>query len=210
MFAPVLIGLMVANADAQFGVTGGVNISGPKGISNASVKDGVIAGVFMQYGLVEGVSLRPELLFSVKGANWQIPLDPLSARPQNPTNNTLTLTYVEVPILLRLDMLTLPILPINVDIFAGPDFALNVGSSVRSTSTITGRTTVISESGNTYPFDFNIAVGAGPSLNLGSMTMGAEARYTFGTSPVLKNETVGGIMKDGRNGVWSIMASLEF
>ncbi len=68
----------------------------------------------------------------------------------------------------------------------------------------------MSEKGNTNPFDFNIAVGGGPNLDLGLTTVGVELRYTFGTGPAFKNGGSGTPFGDAKNGVWSIMASAAF
>ncbi len=209
ILVPMLIGLMVANANAQsskIGVTGGVNISNLNGISGASTKDGLIIGAFVEYDLVAGLSLEPEVLFSMKGAKWQSQTG--AQGPFAPPVVNTTLNYVEIPILLKFKVLTFPVLPADIDVFAGPDFAFNVAS--KNEFTELGITTTSDESKNTYPFDFNIAVGAGPTVDLGPISIGAEVRYTFGTSPVFKNQTVGSVLSNSKNGVWSIMASVGF
>lgn len=207
---PVVIGLMVANVDAQTGVTGGVNISNLNGIGSATTRNGVIAGVFTEYGIVPGLALQPEVLFSVKGASSsnQSVAGPVPAVGNPVPRYDLTLDYVEVPVLLKLMVLDIPILPANVDVYAGPDFAFNVASNEKTS--YAGVTTTTDETKNIRPFDFNIAVGGGPNLDLGSMTVGAEVRYTFGTSPVLKNQNVTNVFNNAKNGVWSIMASVGF
>ncbi|MCL5268543.1 MAG: hypothetical protein M1469_10635, partial [Bacteroidetes bacterium] len=76
--------------------------------------------------------------------------------------------------------------------------------------TFGGVTTTTDGSGETHPFDFNIAVGGGPNINLGTVNIGAEVRYTFGTGPVFKNSLPTKPFADVKNGTWSIMASVGF
>ncbi len=204
----MIIGFVsVTNAWSQsLGITGGVNIASFNGIKNASTKNGMIIGGFINYGFIGGVSLQPEVLFSVKGASATVSPDNGSILGQLPEHYSWTLNYIEVPILLKMDVLDVPILPVNVDIFAGPDFAFNVGSKYETT--FGGVTTTTDGSGETHPFDFNIAVGGGPNINLGTVNIGAEVRYTFGTGPVFKNSLPTKPFADVKNGTWSIMASV--
>ncbi|MCL5021722.1 MAG: PorT family protein [Bacteroidetes bacterium] len=211
MIVPVVLGLMVANADAQsskIGVTGGWNISSLNGISKTSTRSGLIIGGFVEYDLAPGLALQPEVLFSMKGGSTTSQPPLLTQTGTVPSKYDLTLNYVEVPVLLKLTVFSIPILPADIDLFAGPDFAFNVASKEKNT--FAGLSTTINESKDTRPFDFNITVGGGPNLNLGLLTLGVEARYTFATSPVFKNQTVSGVFGNARNGVWSIMASVGF
>ena len=201
--------ISVNNARSQsLGITGGVNIANFNGIKNATTKNGMIIGGFINYGFIGGVSLQPEVLFSVKGASATVSPDGSTVLGQLGEHYSWTLSYIEVPILLKMDVLDVPILPVNVDIYAGPDFAFNVGSKYETTSG--GITTTSDGSGETHRFDLNIAVGGGPNINLGTVTIGAEVRYTFGTGPVFKNSLPTKPFANVENGTWSIMASVGF
>ncbi len=207
MMIPVVIGLSnCIEADAQtFGVTGGLNIANLNGVNGASPKDGVIIGGFAEYGLIGGLTLQPEVLFSMKGVKEE----PVGTFPVGAGTSEWTLNYIEVPVLLKVDVLTFPVLPVNVDLYAGPDFAFNVVSENKSS--FGGVTLITNESGGTRPFDFNITVGGGPNIDLGPMSLGVELRYTFGTNSPFKNEFAAALPDGGgKNGVWSIMASAAF
>ena len=190
----------------QLGITGGFNIASLTGHPYSSSRDGLIIGGFARYNLVAGLSLQPEILFSMKGASGT----PNSIGPVPvyvPETSTLTLDYIEVPVLLRMNLFSLPILPAGFDIFAGPDFAFNVYSQAKTmTYSPSGPQEFTSDaSGNIREFDFNVAVGGGPDINLGPMTLGLEVRYTFGTGRAFRSAG-----SNWNNNVWSIMASAGF
>jgi len=202
IIAALMLLIGTVNAQSQkLGVTGGVNISNFNGIGNATTKNGVIIGAFAEYDFIGGFAIQPEVLFSMKGAKG-------STTTPTVTQSTWTANYVEVPILLKYDVLSLNILPMNVDLYAGPDFAFNVASKDETSLGTVSQTT--DEKSNTQPFDFNIAVGGGPNLNLGPMTVGAELRYTFATGSVFKSGASSAQFGSAKNGVWSIMASVGF
>ena len=193
----------------SLGITGGVNIANFNGIKNATTKNGMIIGAFINYSFMGGIQLQPEVLFSMKGASGATILGGNTGGPPTATQTyDFTLSYIEVPVLLKANVLEVPLLPIDVDIFAGPDFAFNVAS--KNKTTLANITTTTDEMSNTRPFDFNITIGAGPEIDLAGMTLGAEVRYTFGTGPVFKNSLPVKPLSDVKNGAWSIMASIGF
>ncbi len=201
----VILNSAVARAQ-ELGITGGLNIASLTGHPYSSSRDGLIIGGFARYDLAAGLSLEPELLFSMKGASGTV--NTLGTVPVSvPKTSTLTMDYIEIPVLLRMNLFSLPILPIGFDIFGGPDFAFNVYSKGKSTVYYPAGTEIVTtdESGNTRPFDFNIAVGGGPHIDLGPMTLGVEVRYTFGTGHAFRSGA-----GDWNNNVWSIMASAGF
>lgn len=89
--------------------------------------------------------------------------------------------YIEIPILLRLNLVGLP----NFDVFAGPDFAFDVFSRVKNAYSSTFMTT--SEKGTAQVFDFYIAFGGGPNFNLGPANVGVELRFALGTEKVVES-----------------------
>ncbi len=213
-----MIGLTSASVNAQvqkIGVTGGVNIANFNGATGISSSNGLIIGGFVRYDLIGGLALEPEVLFSMKGGSGTYyPVITFSAHPLVPLiaassgKYTWTLNYVEIPVLLRFNVLSVPVLPVSIGLFAGPDFAFNVVS--KNKMTVNGVTTTTDEAGNTRAFDFNIAVGGGPNIDLGLTTLSVELRYTFGTGTVFKSGGVPPYLRNARNGVWSVMASATF
>ncbi len=181
------------------------------GVGDVSTRDGMIVGGFMEYDFVGGISLQPEILFSMKGASGTYTGNQLSLRPSPVVSGEQydwVLNYVEIPVLIKFNVFSLTVLPLGVDLYAGPDFAFNVAS--QNKTTLGNVTTTTDETGNTRPFDFNIVVGGGPNFDLGLMTLGVEARYTFGTGPIFKDGNLEAPASDTKNGVWSIMASAAF
>lgn len=202
-----------ANSRSQtIGVTGGVNISNFNGIKGASVKNGLIIGGFMRYDLIQGLSLQPELLFSMKGASVSLAAA-LPSELATPSHIDWTLNYVEVPVLVRLDVFSVPIVPVAIDLYAGPDFAFNVASKNKTETQFANGFTATSttdESKNTQPFNFNIVLGGGGHIDLGPMTAGLELRYTFGTASPFKGLPPDSYFRNVKDGTWSIMGSLGF
>lgn len=188
----------------EFGVTGGLNIASFTGHTGIPPKDGIVIGGFANISLYSGLSLQPELLFSMKGAHGTVSY--LGSFPLGWTGtSTMLIEYLEVPVLVRARLFTLPVIPAGFDVFAGPDFAYNVYSWTRyPVPTSNGGSLMISRSmnGDIRAFDFNITVGGGPHINLGLTTVGLELRYTFGTGRVFHTGSA-----DYNNNVWSIMAS---
>ena len=170
-----------SRSDAQnsrIGATAGYNISNFSGMKGMSSRPGVVVGGFVQYNFVGGFSIQPELLFSMEGASG---FPPLTAYPVGAGPDNLIFNYVEVPILWKYNIFTSPVLPLILDLYAGPDFAFNVAS--RDKSSIMGNGFDSNNSSLTHPFDFDIAVGGGPTLNLVNVSLGVEVK--LGTHLVL-------------------------
>jgi Outer membrane protein beta-barrel domain len=86
------------NDGARFGLVAGINGASLYDDTHADDKKtriGYTVGVFGQFPLVKGrLSIRPELLFSAKGATFNF-MDSLSTRPK------IKLSYVELPVSLQ-------------------------------------------------------------------------------------------------------------
>jgi hypothetical protein len=89
-----------SNDYALYGVKGGLNLSNLNGVSS-KLKPGFTAGIFAEYFISEGVSLRSEMLFAVQGA-----------KSKNGTQK-IKLNYINWPILAKL--------------YATKDFSIEVG-----------------------------------------------------------------------------------
>ncbi len=196
------------NAKAQeFGVTGGLDISSLTGRVYSSPTAGFVAGGYMRYELSGKWSLEPEVLFSEKGGYMSEESAanlPVTEHLYVPTTGVLTLDYVEVPVLLDTSPLKLPFLPADLDLFAGPTFAVNVISrqEIREYFNDSWHSISSNSSSGIQWFNFNVAIGGGPTFNLGTTKLGIEVRYTFGpwsavTGPLWNNN------------VWSIMARMS-
>jgi len=94
VFAAGLL-LVASQAHAQFGVKGGVNeavLTGRVG-EDATYKTYFHAGVFYEAKLIGPLSIQPELLYSLQGAQLK--------GASTITNYTTKLNYIQVPILLK-------------------------------------------------------------------------------------------------------------
>lgn len=200
--------LTAVKSDAQnvrLGITGGTSTSNFNGVSGMSSKHGFVVGGFMEYHFIGGFAIQPQVLFSMKGASG---IPPGTTEPVGAGLDNLTLNYIEIPVLLKYDIFTVPVLPITVDLYAGPDFALNLVSEDKTSWG--GHEFNMDNSSNTHPIDFNIAVGGGPNLDLGTITLGLEVRYTFAAGPIFKNAEYSYPYGNARNEVWSVLASVEY
>lgn len=195
-----------ANAQIpSFGVKAGLNLANVYGrdaskpFPGNEIKPGLVVGAYMTYSFVPLLSIQPEVLFSMKGTKGtQTP--PYSTVP---IDYTQTFNYIEVPVLLKLNLPVGPALPFSPTLFAGPDFAFNVASKEELTyqgapSSVTMDTKYLTRS-----FDFNVAVGLGGTIGIGPANLGLELRYTFGTGSLLKAGE-GNV----KNGVFAVMASV--
>ncbi len=195
-----------ANAQLpHFGVKAGLNlatVNGPdvsKVFSNTELKPGVVVGAYMTYDLVPFLSIQPEVLYSMKGTK----ATENPSLPRLPVNVTQIYNYIEVPVLLKLNLPLGPALPFSPSIFAGPDFAFNVTSKSEVTGLGIVGTTTVDTKDITRSFDLNVAVGLGAGFGVGPANLGLELRYTFGTGSLLKAGE-----SNLRNGVFAVMASV--
>lgn len=193
-----------ANAQIpHFGVKAGLNLANiygadvSKTFSTTALKPGVVVGAYMTYDLVPFLSIQPEVLYSMKGtkATENPPL------PRVPVDITQIYNYIEVPVLLKLNLPLGPALPFTPSIYAGPDFAFNVVSKNEGTGP--GIVASVDTKYLTRSFDFNVAVGLGAGFGVGPANLGLELRYTFGTGSLLKAGE--GTVK---NGVFAVIASV--
>ncbi|HUX61497.1 MAG TPA: porin family protein [Ignavibacteriaceae bacterium] len=184
-----------AQTDLKYGAKVGLNfanLSGNDAPQGASTRTGLVIGGFLTYNFAPMFGLQPEVLYSMKG----------SSGATNGVSYTFSLNYIEIPALLKFYIPLAPGSPISANLYAGPDFAFNVASSVETS--FNGQTNTTDESSNTKGFDFNIMFGGGVGFNVGPTTLGVELRYTLGTGTVASDGS------DIKNGVFAILASITF
>lgn len=184
-----------AQTDLKYGAKVGLNfanLSGNDAPQGASTRTGLVIGGFLTYNFAPMFGLQPEVLYSMKG----------SSGATNGVSYTFSLNYIEIPALLKFYIPLAPGSPISANLYAGPDFAFNVASSVETS--FNGQTNTTDESSNTKGFDFNIMFGGGVGFNVGPTTLGVELRYTLGTGTVASDGS------DIKNGVFAVLASITF
>ena len=153
---------LIFSAQAQgtaVGLRGGVNFAT---IDGQDVKDnefvwGYHIGVMLNTPLATGVSLQPEVLFSLKGTG------------DVPTDDNLTLMYVEVPVMAK----------VNLGNVLSLQFGPYVGGLINSKKGRDGVRDLL----NT--FDAGVGLGLGFAF---SNRLGLDARYMYGLTDVYEDE----------------------
>lgn len=122
-----LTGVTLVSAQANFGefkwgLKGGANFANinnlEESIEDKKGKVGITAGAFFKIPLNHYMSIRPELLFNMKGASFDV-----SGNTPDPVRGKLRLNYVEVPLSLDFD------LPFFIDFHAGVQGAFLIDKS---------------------------------------------------------------------------------
>src|SRR6476660_7768180 len=90
MFLPLVLGVMVANAQLKLGLKGGVNISTFKGLDNAESLTAYHAGGLLRWQFTH-LALQPELLYSAQGATIN----------KNGIATDYKLDYITIPVMLQ-------------------------------------------------------------------------------------------------------------
>lgn len=129
-----------------------------------------VAGLFATLPPHWGVSLQPEVLYSMKGARLGGDGAPTS----------LLLDYLEVPVLGRVSMTAFGR---RVYVVGGPSFAARVRARTRTA--FTGVTDEIDVGDGLQRFDLGLSAGGG--VEFGALVF--DARYTFGLTDIDKDKT---------------------
>jgi hypothetical protein len=113
-FAAMLVLPQSAAADVKFGLKGGANIANVNGnftgeLSNWKSTVGFCAGIFLELNLGRILTIQPEVLYTVKGADSG--------------TGKLKFDYLEIPVLLKLRIPTGSVHPF---VFAGPAFGFSL------------------------------------------------------------------------------------
>ncbi len=159
-------------------------------------RQGALTGVYLEAPLGGRMSLRPELLFALKGGRATTDLE---------TGGTavldIELAYIEMPILLKLTPIRRRIRPV---LFAGPAPALQIGCDLQA---ILPNQTVSStcDKANVavHEMDIGLVAGAGLEIRWPQSALALEARYTSGLRSILDGAEV-------RNRAFGVVFALTF
>jgi hypothetical protein len=171
---PVPPGAVVAQQRMTIGAKGGLALSSLAGSgapSEIERSTGAAVGVFLRFDATSTISLQPELLFVPKGASFQ------GSWFRLPTSGELMLTYIEVPVLLRVG------LPVNVAglvpvLFAGPAVSFNRSAKARSSALGLDRERDVED--ETKDLDFGAVAGAGLDYRFLGGVLSLDLRYNLG------------------------------
>jgi hypothetical protein len=182
--APVLLSAQGRRAavGAEVGYSradlGGADASGIR------ARQGAITGVYLAAPLGRSLSLRPELLFALKGGRTEVSLEDGSI-----VTLDIDLAYIELPLLARV---TLPTGRIRPVLFAGPTTGFQIGCDLQViTATETVRSSC-NEVGVTIfrSFDYGVVGGAGVEFGWAQSALSLEARYTAGLRSIVDGVSV--------------------
>jgi hypothetical protein len=193
----LLIGPAAARSEVTgFGVKAGVAMSNIFGrdVYDQKFRTGFSYGIFMTYGFGRAFAVQPELLFVMKGSKY------INGRGSDAYRETMSLEYVELPILAKL------YLPISrafkAHVFAGPVPAMNIRARVNAKFAGESQEETLD---NVMGVDVGLAAGAGIEVPWGKGRITFDARYTAGLTTLSKEAD-----DDIRNGALSFLLGYMF
>ncbi len=182
--------------DVRVGLKAGLALAGLYGGSagNWDGRTGFTGGVFLRWIVNESFTIQPELLYTMKGAEY-------SENYQGSTLDiTLEMNYLEIPILAKY---AFPLeWKVKPHLFAGPSIGIKIGDNLEAR--YKGQSTAIPDSvADLNSFEFGFVVGGGVDIPLGSGLINLDIRYC----PSLTSAFSGG---DEKNSVWEFTAGYVF
>lgn len=173
--------LQQASAQADFGIRAGLNFANINDRPNNFDPDsrtGIMAGLYLDFKVpMSPISIQPEVLYTQKG--------------YKSGNSTLSLDYLEIPVLAKFHFAPGPVSP---HVYFGPYAGFTLNSEVSGS----GLSVEVDDTAT----DFGGVVGAGTDINAGVAKVDLGLRYTFG----LVDAIDGG---QGKNSILSIVAGLS-
>jgi len=197
IFLGLAAGPRPAEAGIQFGLRGGGNaakLTGPDITQDLEgtikYKIGYAAGIFLAINLGKVITISPEVLYTMKGAQIEDPLGEYTGKIFG--------DYVEAALLLKIRIPTPGVQPA---VFAGPA----VGFKLREKLQVNGEDIPLEES-FLVNNDYGAIFGAG--LDFGRHFM-IDVRYSLGLKKIL-TAIEEGVQPDVKNGVWSATIGIAF
>lgn len=180
---------------------------GPKiGISSTTlvgndVPDGAkaagnfVGGFFFKANAGDIVAIQPEVLYHRKGSTTK--------DSQSDDGQTLTIDYLEVPLLIKVQI------PVEGTVYpfvyAGPYGAFELDNTYEARASFFGIQWTATDQADVNDFDYGAVVGAGLDIQADAIYFGLDARYGIGMSQILM---VNDEQKDVKNRSLSLMVSL--
>jgi outer membrane protein W len=165
----------------SFGLKGGLDMFNITSVpedwdAEKSFRYAAAGGIFMNYAFSPALSLQPELLLVMKGANGSAGEYDIAAK----------YNYVEMPVLLKYAFRTGE--KIRPSVFAGPAASFNVTSDFEIKASGNSVTADFSDASN--KFDFGLVAGTGLDFDLKQGTLSLDLRYQMGLVKLIKGGTV--------------------
>lgn len=197
----IVILLFAINTSAQthYGLKAGLNISNLNGsdAGNVDSRTGFLGGAFFAYDFNNMFSIQPEAFYSMKGAKQTE-----SINGQTITG-TFKLDYIEIPVLLKLNIPLESGSTVRPSIFVGPALDIKVASTVEVEA---GGQSASADLENINSTDFGLVFGGALGFDVSGHELGFDVRYTLGLTTVFDSS----IDADVKNGVISIAAYFGF
>jgi hypothetical protein len=178
----------------RWGLTAGANFANvsnlSEGIEKESGRTGFVGGAFCKIPLKFYLSVRPELLFNMKGATLNIPNDIVG---QN-LKTEFAVDYIELPISLDFD------LPYFLDLHAGVQGSFLVSKKIKAEGS------EVDDPNNFNSADFGWHVGAGVDIG----NIGVHVRFQQSLVPFYDASLIGSGDIEPRNWGITLMAAYMF
>lgn len=212
----LLVLSLVSESQAMvgFGLKGGMNsskiiFSPAADLTNQDYLKGLSFGAFMNFRLGP-ISIQPEILYSRRGLEFQLPVITLNyaAGSEYYENYTAKLEYLEIPILLKLEIM--PAGPLKVYVFGGPSYGLLL--KARLTRTYEGTSETEDIKSDFKNSSLAIVGGLGVDIKVPLLfKVTIDARYHYGLFNILSDtSSLKDITDKARNNGFSIMAGISF
>lgn len=184
-------GLTIANASGSF-----IDDMAEEMNADVGAKMGFLGGIFVDLGLSENFGIQPEILYISKGIKATGEEDDVEF------TSTVNLTYLEIPLLLKLKIPASP--QLGFQILAGPTIAMNLASNVviESDGAIVEDEDIKDDIKST---DMGVSFGAGVGIGMGSGILTLDGRYTMGLISIADD-----IDEEAKNNCISVMANYAF
>lgn len=181
VIALLVVNTSYAQVSMDKGVLFGLNFAtlGGKDATNPTPenKTGFAIGGFISFKVADMISIEPQLLYMQKGATTKI------TQGGSTADITGSYNYLEIPVLAKFNIPLAGNVAFKPNIYAGPAFALRIGTPNLNIKTNTQTTD--QDVQNTSSTDFGLVFGAGariPGVVLGGILI--DVRYTLGLSSV--------------------------
>jgi len=174
------------------GIKGGFNFANFRGsdVEGSSSRKALVVGGFVKVNLLSIIAIQPEVLYSGKGAEFE----------ENSTKATDKITYLEIPVLVRVNAINAGVL--KAGLIGGPSFAFTL--SAKRTIEASGQSHEDDIKKSIKSNDVGAVVGIGVDLGAGVISLTGDVRYTMGLSSIDDS----GADLDIKNGVFSVMVGL--
>jgi hypothetical protein len=184
--------LSTTNAQAQLGIKAGYN-SANFNDTDASTdsRSGFTAGLTYDFGIpMSPITIQPGVFYAQKGVSSSGEIG----------NGEIKLDYIEIPVVAKFDfILDNPLLTPHV--YFGPYLGFNINAEAEGSLDGSDGSSSVDISDETKGTDFGVVVGAGADITKFNVGL----RYSAGLTDIAENDNI-----DGKNGVFSIVAGINF